>query len=200
MPYLTSAFSDGWRHHLWLALLIGASLAFTFGFACAVPFAAFGAIAAMTLPRRDALLLTVALWLVNQIVGFGFLPYPWDGTTLAWGAILGGIAVLSTAAAQAVIRRQGIIVMAVMSFAAAFIVYEGGLYLISATVMGGAEDFAAMIVIRILEINAAGFVVLLAAGLLAGRTTGDRAVCMVAQSERPRLPGSGTAQRFPRRA
>ncbi len=166
MPYLTSAFATGWRHHLWLALLIAASLAFTFGFACAVPFAAFGAVAALTLRQRDGLLLIVALWLVNQIIGFGFLHYPWDGTTLAWGAILCGIAVLSTAAAQASIRRQGIVLTAVASFAAAFVVYEGGLYLISATVMGGTEDFTAAIVVRIFEINAAAFIAPLAAGLL----------------------------------
>ena len=32
-----------WRHPLWLAFLVAASVAFSFGFACAVPFAAFGA-------------------------------------------------------------------------------------------------------------------------------------------------------------
>jgi hypothetical protein len=166
MPYLTSAFSAGWRHHLWLALLVAASLAFTFGFACAVPFAAFGAIAALSLPRRDALLLTLALWLVNQIVGFAVLHYPWDGTTLAWGLILGVVAVLSTATAGASFRGWGIVATAATSFAAAFVVYEGGLYLISATVMGGTEDFAAAIVIRILEINAAAFLALLTGGAL----------------------------------
>lgn len=166
MRYLNTAFATGRRHHLWLALLIAGSLAFTFGFACAVPFAAFGAVAAMTLPRRDALLLTVALWLVNQIGGFAVLHYPWDAMTLTWGAILGVIAVLSTAAAQATVHRHGIITTAIASFAAAFVVYEGGLYLISATLMGGTEDFASAIMVRILEINAAAFVALLAGGLL----------------------------------
>src|SRR5579862_9091601 len=101
MPYLTSAFAIGWRHHLWLALLIATSVGFTLGFACAVPFAAFGAIAALSLPRRDALLLTLAIWLINQIIGFGILHYPTDAMTLIWGAILAVIAVLSTMAAQA---------------------------------------------------------------------------------------------------
>lgn len=175
MPFLTSAFASNGRRLILAGLMVAASLAFTFGFACAVPFAAFGAVAAMTLPQRDALLLTVALWLVNQIVGFGFLHYPWDGMTLAWGAILGGIALMSTAAAQATIRRQHLIATAVASFAAAFAVYEGGLYLISGTVMGGTEDFAASTVIRILEINAAAFVGLLAASLLLAATIGARA-------------------------
>jgi hypothetical protein len=166
MPYLISAFAAGWRHHLWLALLIAASLAFTFGFACAVPFAAFGAIAAMTLPRRDALLLTVALWLVNQIVGFGFLHYPWDTMTITWGAILGGIAVLSTVAAQTTVSGRGFVTAVLVGFIGAFIAYEGGLYLISASVMGGVQDFTAAIVVRIIEINAAAYAVLMVASLL----------------------------------
>src|ERR1700729_4280882 len=121
MPYLISAFAaPGWRHWLWLALLLAASVGFTLGFACAVPFAAFGAIAALTLTRRDALLLTVALWLVNQSIGFTILHYPWDGLTLIWGAILGVVAVLSTAAAQAVIGRREMIAAALVTFTAAF--------------------------------------------------------------------------------
>jgi hypothetical protein len=175
MQQLTTSFTTGWRHHLWLALLIAASLGFTFGFACAVPFAAFGAVAAMTLPRRDALLLVVALWLLNQIVGFAFLHYPWDAMTLTWGAILGVIAVLSTAAAQAAgFRRNGVLPTAIASFAAAFAVYEGGLYLVSATVMGGTEDFTAAIVWRILAINAAAFAGLLTAALLVAAAQGAR--------------------------
>jgi len=167
MRDLTSAFaSHGWRHWLWLALLPAASVGFTFGFACAVPFAAFGAIAALTLTRRDALLLTVALWLVNQIIGFTVLQYPWDGMTFTWGAVLGGVAVLSTAAAQAVIRGRGGVPAWLASFAAAFIVYEGGLYLVSAVALGGTEDFTVEIVARIFAINAAAFVGLLAASLL----------------------------------
>jgi len=166
MPDPTSAFTTNGRRLVWAGLLVAASLAFTFGFACAVPFAAFGAVAAMTLPRRDALLLTVALWLVNQIVGFGFLHYPWDAMTLSWGLILGTVAVASTIAAQAAVRQGGVIQTALASFAAAFVVYEGALYIISATVMGGTEDFTPAIVARILAINAAGFVALLAASAL----------------------------------
>lgn len=166
MPDPTSAFATNGRRLVWAALLIAASLALTLGFACAVPFAAFGAVAAMTLPRRDALLLTVALWLVNQVVGFAFLHYPWDAMTLTWGAILGAVAVASTLAAQAAVEQRGIIQTALAGFAAAFVVYEGALYVVSATAMGGTEDFTPAIVTRILAINAAGFVALLAASLL----------------------------------
>jgi len=175
MLYLTSAFAPpGWRHRLWLALLVAASLGCTLGFACALPFAAFGAIAALTLPRRDALLLTVALWLVNQVIGFAILHYPGDGLTLVWGAVLGLVAMLSTVAAQGVTPGRGIVAAALAGFAASFVVYEGSLYLVSALALGGTEDFTVAIVARILAINAAAFAGLLAAALLIAAATGSR--------------------------
>jgi hypothetical protein len=176
MQYLGSAFTPpGWRYRLWLALLVAASIAFTLGFACAVPFAAFGASAALTLPQRDALLLTVALWLVNQVIGFTVLHYPWDGMTFIWGAVLGVVAVLSTAAAQTVTRGRSVIAASLAGFAAAFVVYEGSLYLVSALALGGTEAFTAAIVLRIFAINAAAFAALLAASLLIAAAVGSRA-------------------------
>jgi hypothetical protein len=65
-------------------------------------------------------------------------------------------------------------------------VYEGGLYLVSATWLGGVENFTLAIVARILAINAAGFAGLFATSLLiaaAGRSgTGslDRAITTIA--------------------
>src|SRR5262245_66177034 len=87
-----------WRHWLWLAVLVGASVAFTLGFACAVPLAAFAGAAALTLSRRDALALIVAVWLANQVVGFAALGYPWTASTFVWGAALGAVAILATLA------------------------------------------------------------------------------------------------------
>ena len=144
----------GWRHALWLAVLVAASVAFSLGFACAVPFAAFAAAVALTLGCREALYLTGALWLANQLIGFGVLHYPRDAGTFTWGAVLGIVAVLTT-------------------FAGAFIVYEGSLFVVSATWLGGTEVFAPAIVIRILAINAvafAGLLVLNRFGGVAGLT------------------------------
>ena len=102
--------------------------------------------------------------MANQAVGFGILGYPWNGECLTWGAILGGISVLSTLAPQHVadrLRGTNPVIGAAVAFFAAFAVYEGGLYVISATVMGGVEIYTAATVLRIFEINAAAF-----AGLL----------------------------------
>jgi hypothetical protein len=175
------------RHVLWMAVLVAASVAFTFGFACAVPFAAFGAATALTLKTRDAFLLTIALWLVNQIIGFGFLGYPWDGTTLLWGAVLGLVAVLSTAAARLASTRLAASTYAmtlIASFVAAFIVYEGSLYLVSAAWLGGTDAYAASTVASIAGLNALAFVGLLVLERL-GRMLGLVAVPSFAMA-RPR--------------
>lgn len=153
-----------WRHALWLALLVAASVAFSLGFSCAVPFAAFGAVAALTLERRDALMLIGAIWLANQLVGFGFLDYPWTADTFVWGIVLGAVAILCTTAgivAAGRLEGRDTILAALAAFAGAFVVYEGSLFVVSATLLGGLEDFAPAIVVRILEINAAAFVGLL---------------------------------------
>lgn len=152
------------RQALWLAILVAASVAFTLGLACAMPFAALGSAAALTLPRRDALLLTGAAWFANQLVGFVLLDYPWTVDTLAWGVALGIVAVLTTASQQWFVPhldRHGGVLVAVASFVAAFAVYEGGLFVVAATLLGATEDFAPAIVARVLEINAGAFAALL---------------------------------------
>jgi hypothetical protein len=152
------------RHYLWLALTVAASVAFTLGFACAVPLAAFGAVAALTLSRRDALLLIGAVWLANQLVGYAILGYPWTSNSLAWGAILGVAAVPATMAAQRAalhLKGTGRVVASCGAFVVAFGVYEAALFVAAVSAMGGTEDFAPAIVGEILTINAAAFVGLL---------------------------------------
>ena len=162
----------GWRRALWLTILVAASVAFSLGFACAVPFAAFGATVALTLERREGIWLTVALWLVNQVVGFTVLGYPWTAETFVWGAVLGLVAVAATLAAQATthwLRERDRAIVVLAAFAVAFVVYEGALFAVSASLLGGTENYAPQIVVRILEINAAAFVGLLVLNRLAAR-------------------------------
>jgi hypothetical protein len=165
-----AAASIDWRRALWLALLVAATVGFSLGFACAMPFAALGAAAALTLPRQDALLLVGSAWLANQLVGFTLLAYPWTADTFVWGVVLGIISLLATLASQMLVRRldgRGAVVVSLASFLGAFAVYEAALYVVSATMLGGTEDFAAAIVIRIVEINAAAFAGLLVLDRLA---------------------------------
>jgi hypothetical protein len=159
-----------WRHPLWLALLVGASVVFSLGLACAVPLAAFAAAAALSLPRRDALLLILLVWLANQLVGFTLLDYPWTAITFVWGAALGIVAIFATLAAHWMARRLVNARYAfnlAATFLIAFAAYEAALLAISATLLGGMEIYTAAIQGRIFAINAAAFVGLLVLNHLA---------------------------------
>jgi hypothetical protein len=160
----------GWRHLLWVALLLGASIAFSLGFACAIPFAAFAAAAALTLPRRDALALVLAVWFVNQLIGFTVLGYPWTASTFEWGAALGAVAIFATLAGQWVPERSAGLARVVghaATFLLVFVVYEAALFLVSIAWLGGTEVFTAAIQGRIFAINAAAFIGLLVLNRLA---------------------------------
>ena len=158
MAQLTSA----GRRPLWIALLVVASVVFSFGFACAVPLAAFAAIAVLTLSRRDTCALVGAVWLANQIAGFAVHHYPVTASTLAWGAGLGAVAVLSTLAAQWVKDHlaPSHMVAAIAAFLAACAVYEGSLFAVSLALASGVSDYAPSIVWRIFAINIAAQAVL----------------------------------------
>jgi hypothetical protein len=176
-----------WRRATWLGILIAANVAFSFGFACAVPFAAFGAVAALTLLRQHAWLVIVAGWFANQVVGFAALGYPWTANAIAWGVALGVIAFFTTVASQWSIRRVeafGAFIVVPVAFLGAFAAYEGGCFVVAATLLGGTEYFSVSIVSRILEINVAAF-----AGLLILSQLGI-AAGLVAKS--PFLPWIGT--------
>jgi hypothetical protein len=165
-----SSVAFDWRHSLWLGLLVGASMIFSLGLACAVPLAAFAAAAALSLSRRDALLLVIFVWLVNQLIGFIFLDYPWTATTFAWGAVLGIVAILATLAGQWMAKHFADTVRSVRfvaTFLVAFAAYEAALFAISAALLGGTEIYTAAIQGRIFAINTAAFVGLLALNHLA---------------------------------
>lgn len=86
-----------------ILLAVACALA-SFAFACAAPFAAFAVVAAATLPLQSALLVMAATWLVNQAIGFGFLHYPIDASTIMWGFVIGAAALAATAASMALLR------------------------------------------------------------------------------------------------
>jgi hypothetical protein len=133
------------------ALLTAACALASFAFACATPFAAFAVIAAATLSLQSALLVTLAAWLVNQAIGFGFLHYPLDATTIMWGFAIGGAALAATGSSAAVLRlteRTGTAVAMAAALIGAYAAYE--IVLFAATpFLGGAEDFTAAIVGRL---------------------------------------------------
>ena len=147
------------------ALLTIACALASFAFACATPFAAFAVIAAGMLPLPSALLMTAAAWLVNQGIGFGFLHYPVDATTITWGFAIGAGALAATVASALMLhamRRTGASVAFGAGLIAACAAYE--LVLFAATlVLGGAGDFTVAIVGRLGGLNVVWLIGLIAA-------------------------------------
>jgi hypothetical protein len=148
------------RRLVWLAVLVIASVAFSLGFACAVPLAAFATIAAATLRHRDALVFTGAVWLANQAAGFLVLGYPTDAVTLAWGVVLGASALAAVEAARFAFARVRGRASAIAAFVAAFAGYELTLFIAAHAGLGGTEDFTAGIVAYVLALNAVGAIAL----------------------------------------
>ena len=167
------------RRWLWLGLLTAASALFSFGLACATPFAALGALAAANMGRRDAVALTLAAWLANQAIGYGLLAYPQTVESAAWGLALGAAALLGTLAACAVAKRltgAGRVAGTAAAFAAAFVAFEATLYGASFLLPGGGEAFSPAVVGQILLTNAgalAGLLVLHRLGTASGLVAGD---------------------------
>jgi len=146
-----------WFRPVWLGSLVLISAAITIVFTCVTPFAAFAVIAALTVPRRDTVMLAVALWLTNQAVGFGLLHYPWTVSTLAWGVALGVAAVAAILAALWTHCCLGSLLSparSVVVFIAAFVLYQLSLYAAAAAWLGGTEMFAPGIVGHVILINA----------------------------------------------
>lgn len=164
---MNSKHNDSARHIGAVLLLAGGASLFSFALACALPFAALAAVAALTMERRDAILAILLAFAGNQAIGFGFLDYPHDASTIAWGAGIGIAALASLAAAAYGGRyaaRGGILAMWTGTFAIAFAVWQLVLLAAGLLIGTGTSGFSGEIVVWVFQLNAVAFVALGAAG------------------------------------
>jgi hypothetical protein len=155
----------GWRaESAWILLLLAAAIGSSFTFACVTPFAAFAVLTAGTMRLRHALGATIAIWAVNQFLGYGFMGYPLDGSSLAWGIALAVACCVATAFAAAIftLSRLPAWLGVSIAFVAAFAAYESVL-LLAALFLGDSQNFAPPIVAK-LALSDAGW--LLGLGIL----------------------------------
>jgi len=165
------------RNALWIALVTLATVLFSFALACAAPFAALAAVAAVRMARGPGLLLILAAWGVNQAIGFLLLDYPTTWDSFAWGAAIGLAALLATLASRRIaVAVETPAAQLPLAFAVAFVVYELALYLPTFALPSGDETFSFGIVFWVLQVNVLAFAGLLvlhwfagAVGLLAPR-------------------------------
>lgn len=148
------------RRTLWLAMLTAASLIFSYGLACVAPIAAFAAIGALTLPRREAIILVVAVWLANQLAGFVLLDYPTSANSIAWGVVIGVAALAGLVAAEIVASRmadQTPIAVWISAFLAAFVAAQIAMFIPGVVALGGLASFAPAVVLEVFLLNAMAF-------------------------------------------
>ncbi len=153
---------DGAKFWLWTALLATAGVGSSFALACAVPLAAFATLAALDMSKAEAIALLTIVWLANQLVGYAFHDYPRDAMTFAWGAALWISAIVAFAAARATMSRVSDAVKMGVGFVAAFVGYEGSLYVAQFAFGWDSAAYAPAVVAGIAGVNALAFVVLLA--------------------------------------
>jgi hypothetical protein len=112
---------------LWILLLTLASTATTLVFACATPFPALAALAAVHMRRSDGIWLMLAAWLASQAVGFCLLDYPRDAGTFGWAAGLATAAVASVIGAHVALRLAGhrpVPVRLALAYLAGFVAFK----------------------------------------------------------------------------
>lgn len=158
------------RRSLWIALVIFASVAFSFALACVTPFAALATSAALNMPRRDLFSLVGLAWLANRSSVYGFLGYPQTWDSFAWGGAIGIAACLGAMGALTIaprVNQLGTLGVIATVFFAAFGLYEFALYAASFVLPGSAEAFSLPVVWRILYVNVIAIVLLLVVHRLA---------------------------------
>ncbi|OHB31553.1 MAG: hypothetical protein A2790_01150 [Phenylobacterium sp. RIFCSPHIGHO2_01_FULL_69_31] len=109
---------------------------------CLEPLVAVAVIAAGALPLGRALLLTAAVWLAGQAVGFGLHDYPRDAQTVSWGVGLGVAALAATLAAAPASRAfagQPVWLRAGAAFVAAFVANQVVILGVEQVVTGACE-------------------------------------------------------------
>ena len=155
--------TNAWSAPAWSVILVSAAMLYSFALACGMPFAALGALAALALPLRAAYATAILGWLANQVVGFGFLGYPTDPSTLAWGMALGISAVTAVAAARMtwnITEHLPIVVASALAFAAALVAQQAVVYAASWPLPSHPSAFSLPVLWQIGWTNALAFIVL----------------------------------------
>lgn len=158
------------RDVLWIALLTVASVLATGVFACALPFAALAAVAALDSDRTDGMLLLGTIWLTNQVIGFGFLGYPLEAQAFAWGLAMGLGALAAYFAARACVAPlapYGVVAVIGVALPVAFLAYQVVLYAAGMFLPNGEGAFTYGVLAYVGLVEVVAYIVLLTVHRLA---------------------------------
>ena len=135
----------------WVLILGIVGLGGSLIISCVTPFVALAVALAGTVRLGRAIKALLAIWAINQCIGFVFLHFPLTAFTLLWGAALGVASILTTTVAAVVLGRSAplpALVRLVLAFLLAFCVFELGLAIV-ASFVGGLETFSPRVVAQV---------------------------------------------------
>ena len=145
------------RSRLWQFLLI------TIGSASSViyphvPFVGFAAISGVTLNRKQAIISSIIIWLVNQFYGFTLRQYPQTLESFTWGVVmgLGTLLVTIVASIKPKFIEQKIwryYLWLTASLVIGYILFEGIILLTATLMMGDGHGLTVAILGRIFVKN-----------------------------------------------
>lgn len=146
-----------------IGVLVASAAILTVALACATPFAAYAALAAIAFPRRDAIVTVASVWLANQAVGFIVMGYPVTPEGMLWGGVIGASMVATTLVARGVCERAALsgAGAAMLAFFAGQVVFRASMML-TALVLGGIEGFTLANLAYLSALDAMTFLVALA--------------------------------------
>ena len=91
---------------IWMLVLTLAVVGATVALSCVTPFAALAVALAGTVGLRASLRGMIAVWLANQLIGFGLFHFPRTPDTLLMGMAIAAAAVAGTIAARLILNRM----------------------------------------------------------------------------------------------
>lgn len=97
--------SPATARHLWVGLMTLASTVTTLALACATPFPALAAVAALYVRRQEGIILMLAAWAVSQGVGYCMLGYEMTGENGVWAVTMALAAIAALLGADGVAGR-----------------------------------------------------------------------------------------------
>lgn len=174
----TSMGRSGAGRAIWMALIVAGGASLSLLFACATPFAALATLAALKTDRRDTAVALGLVWLVNQVIGYAFLGYPWTWDSLAWGAAIGVAAGVALLVAMGLAPQRPAPMAVSLPFMGAFAAYELSLYVAGFALPGSDSAFSFAIIRQLFVVNVmalAGLVIAYQLALLAGLLVRERA-------------------------
>jgi len=140
----------------WMMILTIAVIGATLTLSCVMPFAALAVALAGTVGLRASLRVMLAVWFVNQVMGFAFFHFPHTVNAYLEGLAIGGAALVTTVVASVVMKYGSCWVSPLrltVGLAISFVVYEATLLAAAVFFVGGLETYKPAIVAQLAFIN-----------------------------------------------